>query len=427
MTDFPDLKIKAQVSFPARVLDGTGVDVVKANGSYQFNLAYDDFAPPIAVVPDVANQSVLLWNSITQAYALAPVTLLASSGVIPVGFDGSPAMDNVALPGVLTTYARGDHVHPSDTSKVSVSGFAEAVDDRVASLLTAGTNVTLNYDDTANTLTISSSGGAGGQPLDATLTALAGMTTTADRVPYFTGIDVAAVTPLTSFGRSLIDDADATAARATIVLGNVDNTSDASKPVSTAQAAADALRVLKAGDTMSGNLTISKSNPQIHLDCTGTLAPSEIFGERSGAPRWQLRLGDGTTESGANAGSNFNINRYSDGGSYLGTPFSINRATGVCTVQLSLTVELLPRQFWTQLAIQGLIDESEAVDAMRGNLPNDIRQFINTLPIGQRFEARMFFLSSSIHRHERVGTDLAACFSLTDAAVDLFFENAKAL
>lgn len=39
-------------------------------------------------------------------------------------------------------------------------------------------------------------------------------------------------------------------------LGNVDNTSDASKPVSTAQAAADNLRVLKAGDTMSGPLLI---------------------------------------------------------------------------------------------------------------------------------------------------------------------------
>src|SRR5580765_7379706 len=33
---------------------------------------------------------------------------------------------------------------------------AEAVDDRVASLLTAGTNITLNYNDTANTLTINS-------------------------------------------------------------------------------------------------------------------------------------------------------------------------------------------------------------------------------------------------------------------------------
>lgn len=42
-------------------------------------------------------------------------------------------------------------------------------------------------------------------------------------------------------------------------LGNVDNTSDANKPVSTAQAAANALRVLKAGDTLSGSLNLLRA------------------------------------------------------------------------------------------------------------------------------------------------------------------------
>jgi hypothetical protein len=46
-------------------------------------------------------------------------------------------------------------------------------------------------------------------------------------------------------------------------LANVDNTSDASKPVSTAQAAADALKVAKAGDTMSGALTITATTSSI--------------------------------------------------------------------------------------------------------------------------------------------------------------------
>jgi hypothetical protein len=49
----------------------------------------------------------------------------------------------------------------------------------------------------------------------------------------------------------------ATLDKAAVGLANVDNTADASKPVSTAQAAADALRVLKAGDTMSGPLVLS--------------------------------------------------------------------------------------------------------------------------------------------------------------------------
>ena len=45
--------------------------------------------------------------------------------------------------------------------------------------------------------------------------------------------------------------------KAQVGLGNVDNTSDVDKPVSTAQAAADALKVNKAGDTMSGRLNSS--------------------------------------------------------------------------------------------------------------------------------------------------------------------------
>uniref|UniRef100_UPI0025850BFF hypothetical protein n=1 Tax=Pseudomonas sp. TaxID=306 RepID=UPI0025850BFF len=44
----------------------------------------------------------------------------------------------------------------------TISDFAEATDDRVAALLVAGTNVTLTYDDTANTLTVSAAGGGGG-------------------------------------------------------------------------------------------------------------------------------------------------------------------------------------------------------------------------------------------------------------------------
>ncbi|MHC9065729.1 phage tail protein [Escherichia coli] len=44
----------------------------------------------------------------------------------------------------------------------------------------------------------------GKQPADATLTALAGLATAADRVPYFTGADRAALATLTAIGRAII-------------------------------------------------------------------------------------------------------------------------------------------------------------------------------------------------------------------------------
>lgn len=54
------------------------------------------------------------------------------------------------------------------------------------------------------------------QPKHATLTAMAGVATAADKVILFTGQDTATAMTVTEFGRSLIDDADATAARNTL-------------------------------------------------------------------------------------------------------------------------------------------------------------------------------------------------------------------
>jgi hypothetical protein len=54
-------------------------------------------------------------------------------------------------------FAASSHTHTS----AAITDFAESVDDRVAALLVAGANVTLTYDDVANTLTVASSGGGG--------------------------------------------------------------------------------------------------------------------------------------------------------------------------------------------------------------------------------------------------------------------------
>jgi hypothetical protein len=146
------------------------------------------------------------------------VTSVIDKGVL-YGIQGASGLPG----GVLQVNGQSGNVTLT-TSEVPETATAlyytnERVDDRVNQLLQAGDNITLTYNDTANTLTIAAQG---------SVTSVNG-----------------------EVGVVVLDKND-------IGLGNVDNTSDIDKPVSTAQAASIAT---KASTTALTNHTTNYSNP----------------------------------------------------------------------------------------------------------------------------------------------------------------------
>lgn len=110
------------------------------------------------------------------------------------------------------------------------------------------------YEDTTVTpageaLLQAIAGGTAPTPSDAELAAIAGLSSGADEVPYFTGVGAAALATFTTAGRALVDDADAAAQRATLGLGTAATTA------ATAYAAV-AQSVAKSGITPAGTAVV---------------------------------------------------------------------------------------------------------------------------------------------------------------------------
>jgi hypothetical protein len=112
--------------------------------------------------------------------------------------------------------------------------------------------------------------------------------------------------------------------------------------------------VHRAGDTMTGGLKITKpyavagdqalnvaptagsANITLNKPAGSANITNVITGQTAGIVRWQIQAGTATAESGANAGSDFNITRFTDAGALIDAPFTIGRAAG--TVNFTKTV-----------------------------------------------------------------------------------------
>lgn len=116
----------------------------------------------------------------------------------------------ITLTGDVTGSGTGSFTTTLANSGVT-AGTYKSVTVNAKGLVTAGTNPT----------TLAGYGIVDAQALDATLTALAGVSTSANTLIYATASDTFTTTSFTSFGRSLVDDADASAGRTTLGLGTM--------------------------------------------------------------------------------------------------------------------------------------------------------------------------------------------------------------
>jgi prophage tail gpP-like protein/phage gp45-like len=231
------------------------------------------------------------------------VSTAISNAAVPAPSSTTPAMDGTAAVGVGTTYARADHVHPTDTSLLPLAGgtmtgaltINNAGGVTVNNVSGGGMIVTGNYP----TITVNKPNATSGQAQ------IQGCVNGQTRWLLDLGSNVAET------GSNVGSDF------------YISRYSDAGAFIDSP------MQITRSSGmtTFRQNVYILNANyPSLQIDCPA-VTPRQICGNTNGSIRWNLQMGTSGAETGSNNGSDWALTSYTDAAAGLANVIVITRST----------------------------------------------------------------------------------------------------
>ncbi|EIC0503273.1 tail fiber protein [Salmonella enterica subsp. enterica serovar Enteritidis] len=199
-------KAPASHTHPWSQITGVPAASLTAKGTVQLSSATDSQSETEAATP----KAVKIAYDLARGKYTAQDATTTQKGIVQLSSDTNSTSETLAATpkAVKAAYdlaagkAPSSHTHPWNqitgvpTASLTAKGITQlsSATNSTSEVLAATPKAVKAAYDLAN----------GKQPADATLTALAGLATAADRVPYFTGADRAALATLTAIGRAII-------------------------------------------------------------------------------------------------------------------------------------------------------------------------------------------------------------------------------
>lgn len=199
----------------ATLADNSSVDLAKLDQSSATKLgttAFADDAVTYAKLQNVSSTDRLLGRSSAGAGNVEEIPLTAAGRALIDDADASAQRTTLGLGTLSTQNASAVAITGGTITNSTISGITDLA------IADGGTGASTASGARTN---LGVAIGTDVQAYDPALQSIAGLTTSANQAIYTTGADTYAVTSLTSFGRSLIDDADAATARTTLGLGSL--------------------------------------------------------------------------------------------------------------------------------------------------------------------------------------------------------------